>query len=141
MIKSPVMEQVLWWGLALNNVHKNLKSNNNMKQFTLEVMSCKVLYVKMGFLTITRYSQFISIYYFLQVAKVSRKEGNYKFADKTLKEHLLLLRLGERQCPLSLEEVTDNYISTWGNDKKHWNMENSNALKEITKLLIRYFFS
>lgn len=105
-IKSPVMEQALWWGLALDNVHRRLRQSQSMKQFTLEV------------------------------AKVSRKEGNYKFADNSLKEHLLLLGLRVRNCSLSIIDLTNEYMSSWGTGERQWTMENTNALREMTKLLI-----
>lgn len=77
---------------------------------------------------------------FVQVAKVARKESNYKFADKTLKEHLHLLGLRDKKCDKSLIDLTNSYMETWGNGEKQWTIENTNALRELTNLLIRYLF-
>lgn len=105
-IRSPVMEQALWWCLTLDTIQNKISKSQSMQLFTLEV------------------------------AKVARKEGNYKFADKTLKEHLHLLGLRDKKCDKSLIDLTNSYMETWGNGEKKWTIENTNALRELTNLLI-----
>ncbi|KAL1129069.1 hypothetical protein AAG570_013601 [Ranatra chinensis] len=90
-LKSPIMEQVLWWSLALNGMQQRCKHSSNIRQYTL------------------------------QVARAARKEGNYNVALKVLVKHLAILglissRFSGNICELSTQLMSDG-TTDWSYEK------------------------